>query len=362
MNLVQNRIDIQGTVNAIKNNRIDGNLYFISPNGMTVGSTGVINAGRVVALAPTQSYFDNLWSKSFTDNAAGNHDQYVADAVKDDFAKFGTRYKKDEQQGKEEGEFKATGLEFAEGDADKKGIEIKGKINTRSGIVLGAGQIAIENGAVLKSQKDINFSNLVNTENVSGADFSNVGMTAVTDDKSGDIILRAEAKHEFSNSPLIPGAQTIDSVTNVHNDAAVTVKGEINGDAGVDLSAASKTTFNNKDWPGISGLTDVLPELLNDQGITWEVDWAHKVNSAAVTLDSTGKVNAGGNTSLQADSTLSIIIQAKTVGKRDVGATTAIPVTAVAVVNASNKALVDVKGDISAGGDLNLAATAGTTL
>ncbi|MBQ6913731.1 MAG: leukotoxin LktA family filamentous adhesin, partial [Acidaminococcaceae bacterium] len=77
VNLVKSRIDIHGTVNAVKNNRIDGNLYFVSPDGMTVGSTGVINAGRFVALAPTQSYFDNLWSTSFTNNAAGNHDQYV---------------------------------------------------------------------------------------------------------------------------------------------------------------------------------------------------------------------------------------------------------------------------------------------
>ncbi len=362
VNLVKDRIDIQGTVNAVKNNRIDGNLYFISPNGMTLGPNGVINAGRFVAMAPSSDYFDSLWSTSFTKNAAGDFDQNVADAVKNDFAKFGTRYKKNEQEGKEEGEFKSTNLEFNSDSAADKGIVISGRINTRSGIVLGAGNIAIENGAVLKSQKDINFSNLVNTENVSGAAFSNIGMTAVTDDKSGDIILRAEAKHEFVNSPLIPGEQTYDSITNVNNHAAVTVKGEIEGDAGVDISAESKTTFNNKDWPGISGLSDTVPEFLNDLGITWAADWAHKVNSAAVTLDSTGKVTAGGNAGLQADSTLSIKIQAKTVGKRDAGASTAIPVTAVAVVNASNKALVDVKGELAAEGDISLAATADTTL
>ena len=48
VNLVKSKIDIQGTVNAIKDNRIGGNLYFISPNGMTVGPTGVINTGRFV--------------------------------------------------------------------------------------------------------------------------------------------------------------------------------------------------------------------------------------------------------------------------------------------------------------------------
>ena len=47
VNLVNSKIDINGTVNAVKNGKIDGNLYFISPDGMTVGPTGVINAGRV---------------------------------------------------------------------------------------------------------------------------------------------------------------------------------------------------------------------------------------------------------------------------------------------------------------------------
>ena len=55
MNLVQNRIDVAGTVNAIKDGRIGGNLYFISPNGMTTLQPGdhaviVTAAGRLTRL------------------------------------------------------------------------------------------------------------------------------------------------------------------------------------------------------------------------------------------------------------------------------------------------------------------------
>ncbi|MBO5589995.1 MAG: leukotoxin LktA family filamentous adhesin, partial [Acidaminococcaceae bacterium] len=57
VNLVKSKIDIQGTVNAIKDNRIGGNLYFLSADGMTVGKTGVINAGRFVAMVPASSNF-----------------------------------------------------------------------------------------------------------------------------------------------------------------------------------------------------------------------------------------------------------------------------------------------------------------
>ncbi len=49
INTVNQRIDINGTVNAIRNGAIDGNLYFLSPEGIAVGKTGVINAGAFIA-------------------------------------------------------------------------------------------------------------------------------------------------------------------------------------------------------------------------------------------------------------------------------------------------------------------------
>ena len=98
VNLVQDRININGTVNAIKKNRIDGNLYFRSGNGMAVGPTGVINAGKFVALAPSSDYFDDLWE----------NESKVAAAFKNDFNKFGTRV----TSGEGAGAFNATGLEY----------------------------------------------------------------------------------------------------------------------------------------------------------------------------------------------------------------------------------------------------------
>ncbi len=50
VNTVENRIDIQGTVNAIRDNQVGGNLYFLSPKGMVVGAGGVINAGSLTAI------------------------------------------------------------------------------------------------------------------------------------------------------------------------------------------------------------------------------------------------------------------------------------------------------------------------
>lgn len=60
VNTVQEQISISGTVNAIRNNTIGGNLYFLSPKGIIVGSTGVINAGNLTVLTLQQNMIDSI--------------------------------------------------------------------------------------------------------------------------------------------------------------------------------------------------------------------------------------------------------------------------------------------------------------
>lgn len=59
VNFVDSRIDINGTVNAIQNKKIGGNLFFFSSDGMAVGKTGVINAGALYVATPTKTAFDD---------------------------------------------------------------------------------------------------------------------------------------------------------------------------------------------------------------------------------------------------------------------------------------------------------------
>lgn len=47
INVVKNQIDIDGVVNAIKDNKIGGDVYFFSNAGIAVGSHGVFNVGRL---------------------------------------------------------------------------------------------------------------------------------------------------------------------------------------------------------------------------------------------------------------------------------------------------------------------------
>lgn len=61
INLVKNRINIDGVVNAIKDNKIGGDVYFFSDAGIAVGANGVFNVGRLT-LGTNTTYGEGLYN------------------------------------------------------------------------------------------------------------------------------------------------------------------------------------------------------------------------------------------------------------------------------------------------------------
>lgn len=51
---------IYGTLNSIKNGAIGGNVYFLNPHGLLVGSSGVVNVGSFTVLAPTKTFMNTF--------------------------------------------------------------------------------------------------------------------------------------------------------------------------------------------------------------------------------------------------------------------------------------------------------------
>lgn len=110
INLVNSKIDIQGTVNAIKGGKIDGNLFFITPTGLTVGPHGVINAGTFTGLVLEpgsrlddlglypDGTFNSLWNE--------NEPNKLAYQFNNSLFKFGRK--------NSSGEYNATDLKLAE--------------------------------------------------------------------------------------------------------------------------------------------------------------------------------------------------------------------------------------------------------
>ena len=48
-------------LNSIKNGKIGGNVYFATPNGMLVSSTGVVNVGSLTVTTPTREFAEKLF-------------------------------------------------------------------------------------------------------------------------------------------------------------------------------------------------------------------------------------------------------------------------------------------------------------
>ena len=341
VNLVNSKIDIQGTVNAVKNGKIDGNLYFISPDGMTVGPTGVINAGRVGVFIPDTIYWDAMWKEDVN--------------VENNFADFENFGRRDTN-----GKYNDTGLVFAKG----KTIEIEGQINTRNGIVLGARDIVVQQGAVLKRSADptdVNFNVLVNIKNADGTEI-NAGLgndlNAVVDGSTGDIILRTESAHSFVNG--ITQIETLESVLKTEVQSSVTMSGTIVTDGAVDISAEAETSFTNLAYAGTSLLSDIGANFLNGIGIAMTASWLDKTNTAKVALTETGSIKAVGNVTLQTDAAMDLRLKAAVVNKKEPNTTTAIPVVATGVIKLGNQAVTDVRGSLESDGNIRLAANADT--
>lgn len=71
INLVQNGVKIDGILNTMR----DGNFYngqavFITPGGMAVGASGVLNVGSLSVITPTNDAYNNLKSEYTSNNFA----------------------------------------------------------------------------------------------------------------------------------------------------------------------------------------------------------------------------------------------------------------------------------------------------
>lgn len=116
INLVQKRIDIDGVVNAIKDNKIGGDVYFFSNAGIAVGANGVFNVGRLT-LGTNAAYGEALYN--------GGMEKHLLQSA-------------------------AAQAKAVSGGSD---ISLKGKVYAEGDVVLGAGSVTLE-GASVRTHMD----------------------------------------------------------------------------------------------------------------------------------------------------------------------------------------------------------------
>ena len=111
INVVKNKIDIDGVVNAIKDNKIGGDVYFFSNAGIAVGENGVFNVGRLT-LGTNTTYGEGLYN------------------------------------GGMESHLQKTAAEQAKAVAGGSDISLEGKVYAQDDVVLGAGSVNVKGGEI----------------------------------------------------------------------------------------------------------------------------------------------------------------------------------------------------------------------
>ena len=257
VNLVKDKIDVNGTVNAIQNNKIGGNMYFLSSNGIAVGASGVINTGSLYLMTPTELAMSGIVNFTWLD-----------------------------------GEINESGLQkVLTGDLalnHNATITMSGKINANNNVLLAAGRSVTTDPGSEITTGVTNFGDLVNLSGQTG--YENLvngskNLTAVGTD-GGNITLLAQ------NSGIVNSTETNLSAT-------VTNKGSLKAAGGVNVSAVAsseesqltsglvKYTYNAM----VDQVGDITsPGFVNIQAISNSYE---RLADKTAQIDVSGKVTGG---------------------------------------------------------------------
>ncbi len=253
LNFVETGIEVNGTVNSVVGNAVGGNLFFVTPQGMTVGKTGVINAGSLTAVVTTQDAF-----KEWTEESMGTLPNVT------------TKLLDKMQTG--EVPINPAGV-----------ITVEGSINAGNRIVLAASKIDVGKDARISNVHAAgdDFSKLVNITDESGTIVTASGVDGglvleEASDGSGDILLLARSDGS---------GQTINPTVN----AEITVAGSITSRENADVRALAG-----------AGTYDLDKELEAGEG-SFKENGSHNIASVTAKVTVTGTVEAAGNVNVAAE-------------------------------------------------------------
>ena len=333
VNFVDSRIDINGTVNAIQNKKIGGNLFFFSSDGMAVGKTGVINAGALYVATPTKTAFDD-YKKLDTED------------------KFNTIIK-------DEG--------FAKIPINASGtISVLGKVNAVNAVNLRAAKIGVGKNVSENTIGDVaagatatgasistgvvNFKDIVNTNKVK----SGLSGTALTAKKtgSGDIVLAAYNNYDDNYRVLddfskIAGAK-VEAELSVAKDAVVNAAGKAKLSAQALNNVEVKTSKQyDKDYTPSTTTNSHLYGQIVTTNATVNVDGTVEAKQVDITADAVNRYMSAESSVLNTHNVTSNIVGALTA---NLDASYAV-LNSKAEVNVGQSAVINATGSDTVGSD-----------
>src|SRR5574344_1592973 len=309
VNLVDNKININGIVNSMR----DGNFYngkavFVSPNGMVVGSSGVINVGSLSVVTPNADTY-NYYKANPSSDLSGLYNNVANSSVT------------------------INGKVFATNNVDVT----TGNINVTGNVLAGTGN----NSAITtNSQADALFNNLVNTENIHSA--SNINS------RNGNIKLTSGTGTLISGNMQNLGKGTTEIVNNgqegitksgtVENDNNLAITNY--GQGGTDIQGTVKNT-GTSNVVNKAGLLNIGGSFANKGNATFTNDGTN------FNIDGT-VANTGGTLSMLNNN-----------GGLNVNSTAVVSNSGTGVTTITNHGTdgLNVSGKISSDGDLTMTNT-----
>ena len=366
VNFVNDRIDINGTVNAIQNSQIGGNLFFLSKDGMAVGKSGVINTGSLYVMTPTPDFMEAVQTVG-TEAPAKDANKYlgyitnITDPTK------------------------ANAWEIIPVNTSGT-ITVLGKVNATNEVQMRAAKIGVGKNVDDQVVDEVasgdtvsaasittgvtNFGDLVNIKGVDGAEDVKSGLTGeltATQTGSGDIVLSAYVdgateKNNLEELPFIGGtfgpiAETAEN-TFVKQDFNASV--DIYGTVATGVETTEKKGNININATAVNSNVDVKDGNYVDNKNT---DVAQLANVKAE-VNIGGTVKAAEDVTVKAEAINRYIDNSGAVAKAvSVGVSSGTPITgdvAYSVLNTEANVNITSDGSIKSGKGVDINAKAET--
>lgn len=367
VNFVNDRIDINGTVNAIQNKQIGGNLFFLSKDGMAVGKSGVINTGSLYVMTPTPDFMEAVQTVG-TEAPAKDANKYlgyitnITDPTK------------------------ANAWEIIPVNTSGT-ITVLGKVNATNEVQMRAAKIGVGKNVDDQVVDEVasgdtvsaasittgvtNFGDLVNIKGVDGAEDVKSGLTGeltATQTGSGDIVLSAYVdgatkENKLEELPFIGGtfgpiAETAEN-TFVEQDFNASV--DVYGTVATGVETTEKKGNININATAVNSNAD-FNEQINDYELN-DNDVAQLANVKAE-VNIGGTVKAAEDVTVKAEAINRYIDNSGAVAKAvSVGVSSGTPITgdvAYSVLNTEANVNITSDGSIKSGKGVDIDAKAET--
>lgn len=300
VNFVDSRIDINGTVNAIQNKKIGGNLFFFSSDGMALGKTGVINAGALYVATPTKTAFDD-YKKLDTE------DKFNTIIKEEGFAKIPIN-----ASGTISVLGKVNAVNAVNMRAAKIGVGKNVSGETFDGVAAGA--TVTEPGASIRTGV-VDFKDIVNIGKVK-SDLAGNALKA-TKDGSGDIVLAASNNYNDNYSMLddfskIAGAK-VEAELSVANGAEVKATGnaKLSAQALNNVVVEKSDQYKENYTPSTTTNSHLYGQIVTTNA-TVNVDGTVEATQVDITADAVNRYVSAESSVLNASNVTSNIVGALT--------------------------------------------------